>query len=249
MRIGPARDDRGKRYFTPGATICLFLAASCVRSKLSAERRQEKLNGPAKAWTGVKQYNPIRHTIDKQGVFSNQNTINFHRRTSSLSQYQSISIMSYDDEHYAEHEHLGLHLELDMTQQAGGDGYGDADDGGDGGYGGHNGYYGDEQQDGHTNSGHGTGQNGEDDEDDGARWPHADKTKADLDMLIEYALAQASAAGLDVNSDGDEDEYGEHDDYNGGGHDDQHDDSYGDGETGQYDNDHGHGGAADDGMW
>ncbi|KIV83526.1 hypothetical protein PV11_05546 [Exophiala sideris] len=53
---------------------------------------------------------------------------------------------------------------------------------------------------------------GDVEKDDGARWPYADKTKADLDMLIEYALAQATAAAIIVDSDGNEAESVEHDD-------------------------------------
>ncbi|KAK4948740.1 hypothetical protein LTR10_012745 [Elasticomyces elasticus] len=151
--------------------------------------------------------------------------------------------MSYDN-HYTETEHLDVQFEVDGTQNYSGntdDGvYGDSND--DNGFedpSGHNGYH---QHHDSTNGALDPGERGpeDDDNDDGARWPHPKKTKADLDMLIQYALAQASAAGLDVDSDGDEAETGEQGDERGAS-DVQHDRPYDESELDQHRNGHGYG--------
>ncbi|OQV04244.1 hypothetical protein CLAIMM_09156 [Cladophialophora immunda] len=140
-------------------------------------------------------------------------------------------------EDYTEHEYGDVHF--DESQESNGDGHENFDDGS---YGDDNEVNGDYQQHGSMNGHHepnGNQNNG----DDGARWPHADKSNADLDMLVDYVMSKAIELG--VVSDGEADDsderndLGDHDDYE---RDTSNSGEYGDndgGDMGEYQNDEG----------
>ena len=127
-----------------------------------------------------------------------------------------------------------------------GEDYGNLDDGS---YGDDNEFNGNYQQHGRTDGDHESVNSKDDNEDDGARWPHADKTNADLDMLIDYVLSQVSAAGLNIDGDSDEDDSGAHDNYERSTEDNEDYWANEGGEMTGYQNGDGNEGSAEDEMW
>lgn len=107
-------------------------------------------------------------------------------------------------EDYTEHEYGDAHF--DESQESNGEGDKNFDDGW---YGDDNEVNGDYQQHGRTN-GHHEPNGNQDNGDDGARWPHADKSNADLDRLVDYVISKAIELG--VVSDSKADDSDEHDD-------------------------------------
>ena len=171
--------------------------------------------------------------------------------------------MSYDEDYEYGEVQFGESQELNgegygnLNNGGYGEGYGNLDGGGygedygnldDDSYGDDNECNGNYQQHGRTDGDHEPVNSKEDNEDDGARWPHADKTNADLDMLIEYVLSQAVAAGLNIDDDSDEDDSGEHDDCERGSKDDEDYGANEGGGIGEYRNDDKNEGSIEDEM-